>query len=143
LPEHDGLKESWNYQTIFVNPPYGIDKERGTTIKNWLAKCAHANTEFGSEVLALIPIAANTSHWKRFVFTKARAICFLYDTRLKFLENGQDVGKGAPMACAMIYWGDNYYKFYETFIEYGAVVDISNLIDEKIGLDRKKLELFY
>jgi hypothetical protein len=108
-----------------------------------LAKCAHANTEFGSEVLALIPIAANTSHWKRFVFTKARAICFLYDTRLKFLENGQDVGKGAPMACAMIYWGDNYYKFYETFIEYGAVVDISNLIDEKIGLDRKKLELFH
>jgi DNA N-6-adenine-methyltransferase (Dam) len=143
LPEHDGLKESWNYSTIFVNPPYGIDKERGTTIKNWLAKCAHAHTEFGSEVLALIPIAANTSHWKRFVFTKARAICFLYDTRLKFLENGQDIGKGAPMACAMIYWGDNYYKFYETFIEYGAVVDISNLIDEKIGLDRKKLELFY
>ena len=47
------------------------------------------------------------------------------------------------MACSMIYWGDNYYKFYETFIEYGAVVDISNLIDQKIGLDRKKLELFY
>lgn len=33
LPEHDGLKESWNYPNIFVNPPYGIDKERGTTIK--------------------------------------------------------------------------------------------------------------
>ena len=74
---------------------------------------------------------------------KSQSNFFLYDTRLKFLENGQDVGKGAPMACAMIYWGDNYYKFYETFIEHGAVVDISNLIDEKIGLDRKKLELFY
>lgn len=97
-----------------------------------MTKCTHANTEFGSEVLALIPIATNMSHWKRFVFTKAKAICFLHDTRLKFLENGQDVGKGAPMACTMIYWGDNYYKFYETFIEYGAVVDISNLIGEKL-----------
>lgn len=143
LPEHDGLKESWNYPTIFVNPPYGMDKERGTTIKHWLAKCANANAEFGAEVLALIPIAANTSHWKKFVFTKASAICFLYDTRLKFLENGQDVGKGAPMACAMIYWGNNYLRFYEVFIEHGAVVDISNLINEQIGADRKKIRLFY
>ncbi|WP_132055681.1 DNA N-6-adenine-methyltransferase [Pseudocnuella soli] len=143
LPTHNGLKESWNFPTIYVNPPYGIDKENGTTIKNWLAKCAHANDEYQSEVLALVPIAANTAHWKKYVFTKARAICFLYDTRLRFLENGQDVGKGAPMACAMVYWGNNYMKFYEVFIEHGAVVDISNLIGEHIGTDRQKLKLFH
>ncbi|TAF01133.1 MAG: hypothetical protein EAZ80_03050, partial [Runella slithyformis] len=143
LPQHDGLKESWSFSTIYVNPPYGIDKERGTTIKNWLAKCAHANEEFNSEVLALVPIAANTAHWKKYVFTKAKSICFLYDTRLRFLENGQDTGKGAPMACAMIYWGNNPLKFYEVFIEHGAVVDITNLIGEKIGADRKKLTLFH
>jgi hypothetical protein len=142
LPENDGLIESWNFSKIFVNPPYGIDKNRGTTIKNWLAKCAFANEEFGAEVLALVPIAANTSHWKRFVFTKATAICFLYDTRLKFLENGKDTGKGAPMACAMIYWGDKYDTFYDIFIEYGAVVDIRKLIGENIGLDRKHQKLF-
>lgn len=142
LPIHDGLKENWNYPTIYVNPPYGIDKSRGTTIKNWLAKCAHANEEFNSEVLALVPIAANTLHWKKYVFTKARAICFLYDTRLRFLENGHDGGKGAPMACAMIYWGDNYGRFYEVFIEHGAVVDISNLIGEQIGKERQTFKLF-
>ena len=142
LPQYDGLKESWNSPTIYVNPPYGIDKERGTTIKNWLAKCASAYQEHGSEVLALVPIAANTSHWKKYVFTQAKSICFLYDTRLKFLENGIDTGKGAPMACAMIYWGNNPSKFYEIFIEHGAVVDISNLIGEKIGADRKTLKLF-
>lgn len=139
LPKNDGLKESWNYPTIYVNPPYGLDKERGTTIKYWLAKCAQAYEEHHSQVLALIPIAANTMHWKKYVFTKAKAICFLYDTRLRFLENGKDIGKGAPMACAMIYWGNNYHKFYEVFIEHGAVVDISNLIGEHIGLDRKHL----
>ncbi|RYU95379.1 DNA N-6-adenine-methyltransferase [Emticicia agri] len=142
LPYHNGLEESWNFKTIFVNPPYGIDKERNTTIKNWLSKCAYAHEKFDAEVLALVPIAANTAHWKRFVFTKATSICFLYDTRLKFLENGIDKGKGAPMACSMIYWGSYYEKFYDVFIEYGAVVDIRNLIGESIGADRKNLKIF-
>jgi hypothetical protein len=137
----DGLKESWNFPTIYVNPPYGLDKERGTTIKNWLAKCAHANEVYNSEVLALVPVAANTAHWKKYVFTKAKSICFLYDTRLRFLENGLDTGKGAPMACAMIYWGNHQSTFFDIFIEHGAVVDISSLIGEKICSDRKHLQL--
>ncbi len=141
LPEKDGLKHEWNYPTIYVNPPYGIDKERGTTIKNWLARCAYAYENFGSEVLALVPVAPNTTHWKNYVFTKARGVCFLYDTRLRFLENGTDGGKGAPMACAMVYWGDNFQRFYEVFIHHGAVVDISNLMGEQIALDRKTLRL--
>ena len=141
LPEKDGLKQKWNYPTIYVNPPYGADRERGTTIKNWLAKCALAHKDFNSEVLALVPVATNTGHWKQSVFGEARAVCFLYDTRLKFLENGLDVGKGAPMACAMIYWGENYTKFYNTFIEYGAVVDISHLHGELIEKERKEMKL--
>ncbi|MDR1681554.1 MAG: phage N-6-adenine-methyltransferase [Prevotellaceae bacterium] len=142
LPYSDGLNETWNYPTIYVNPPYGIDKERGTTIKNWLAKCAEAHEKFGSEVLALVPIAANTTHWKKYIFTQATAICFLYDTRLRFLENGRDVGKGAPMACAMIYWGNRFPLFFDIFIEYGAVVDISNLIGVNIGKERQMPNLF-
>lgn len=142
LPKHDGLIESWNYSRIYVNPPYGIDKERGTTIKNWLAKCAAAHYDYGSEVLALVPIAANTPHWKKYVFTKATAICFLYDTRLRFLENGLDTGKGAPMACAMVYWGNQYQQFYDVFIEHGAVIDITTLHDVKIGKERHEITLF-
>jgi 16S rRNA G966 N2-methylase RsmD len=131
LPEKNGLNESWNFKRIYVNPPYGSDKERGTTIKDWLAKCAKAHQEYNSEVIALVPVATNTLHWKKSIYGQAKAICFLFDTRLKFLENGQDKGKGAPMSCAMIYWGENYSRFYETFIKYGAVVDISHLKKEK------------
>jgi len=141
LPYSDGLKEEWNYPTIYMNPPYGADRKRGTTIKNWLAKCALTNKKYDTEILALIPVATNTGHWKQSVFGQATAICFLYDTRLKFLENGLDVGKGAPMACAMIYWGGNYERFYNVFIEYGAVVNISNLKSEKIGKKRQVLSL--
>ena len=136
LPEHDGLKESWNFPTIYVNPPYGINKEQGTSIKHWLARCARAHKQYRSEVLALVPVATNTGHWKRSVFGKAAAICFLYDTRLKFLENGKNSGKGAPMSCAMIYWGHNYNKFYEVFINFGAVVDIRKLQGKTIGPER-------
>lgn len=138
LPEQDGLIEEWNYQTIYVNPPYGADRNQKTTIKHWLYKCAHAHKHFHSEVLALAPVAANTSHWKEYVWGSATAVCFLYDTRLKFLENGDGEVKGAPMACAMIYWGANYNNFFEVFLEFGAVVDLRDLLGKTIG-DRNVL----
>ena len=143
LPKHDGLWESWNFPTIYVNPPYGIDKERSTSIKNWLCRCAMAHKQFKSEVLALVPVATNTGHWKHYVFSKATAICFLYDTRLKFLVNGQNGGKGAPMSCAMIYWGTHFERFSSIFTKFGAVVDLRNLKGKKLGecCDNGQLDL--
>lgn len=127
LPNENGLQKSWKFPTIYVNPPYGADRSRGTTIKNWLARCVHAHTEYGSEVLALVPVATNTRHWKEYVWSKATSLCFLYDTRLRFLVNGKDEGKGAPMACAMVYWGNNPDLFFDIFIEHGATVSLNGL----------------
>jgi hypothetical protein len=128
LPRHDGLRESWNFPTIYVNPPYGIDHLRGTNINAWLRRCENAHRVHGSEIIALVPVATNTGHWKRYVYGAAAMICFLYDTRLRFLVNGKDEGKGAPMSCAMIYWGNQYLGgFTSVFMRYGAVVDIRNL----------------
>lgn len=78
-------------------------------------------------MLGLIPVAPNTNHWKKYVFGSADSICFLYDTRLKFLINGVSNGKGAPMACAMTYWGNANKRFYNIFKNFGAVVDIRML----------------
>jgi hypothetical protein len=142
LPEHDGLKSEWNYPTIYVNPPYGADRHNGSNIRDWIRKCSLANSEFGSEVLALIPVAANTKHWKLFIWKCATAVCFLYDTRLKFLVEGRDEGKGAPMACAMIYWGCNYERFEEIFLRFGAVVDTRSLRNKIIGAPRDQKVLF-
>lgn len=120
----DGLNESWDYPTIFLNPPYGRDKARGTTIADWLRKAAEANEEFGSEVIALIPVATNTRHFKDYVFGSASAICFLADTRLKFYLDGEEWKKGAPMACCMVYWGRDVKRFERVFSDYGAVLQI-------------------
>ncbi len=115
MPENDGLHASWDYPT-----------DRGTTIKNWIARCADAHQTFRSEVLALVPVATNTKHWKDSIWGVATSICFLYDTRLRFLVNGKDEGKGAPMACAMVYWGKNPQKFHKIFIKHGAVIIVPN-----------------
>lgn len=127
LPEHDGLKEDWNFSTIYVNPPYGADRERGTTIRDWLKKCCLAHEQHGAEVLALVPVATNTGHWKKHVFGKASGICFLYDTRLKFWIDGKCDDKGAPMSCAMIYWGNNPARFVDVFAKFGAALDTTAL----------------
>ena len=124
LPRQDGLKEPWDHRSIYVNPPYGADRERGTRIIHWLARCQMAHQQFGSEVLALVPVASNTLHWKRHVWPHAACIAFLYDTRLKFSVDGRDGGKGAPMSCAMIYWGTRQGRFKEVCSVFGAVVDL-------------------
>ncbi len=134
LPYTDGLKESWDFPTIYVNPPYGLNRERGTRIKDWLYRCAVAHKTYGSEILALIPVATNTGHWKNYIWTRATSICFLYDTRLRFLIDGKDEGKGAPMSCAMIYWGENYLRFEEKFLQFGAVIDLRPLRGKRIGV---------
>jgi 16S rRNA G966 N2-methylase RsmD len=114
----DGLNEEWNFETIYVNPPYGRDYERKTSIKNWIKKSFETFSKYGSEILMLIPVATNTSHWKEYIFGKA-AICFLYDTRLVFRVNGNEKNKGSPMACAMIYYGNNKNKFEKVFGKFG------------------------
>ena len=121
---------------------YGADRTRGTTIKDWLSKCAYSHKMYGAQVIALIPVATNTTHWKEFVFGEADALCFLYDTRLRFLVNGSTENKDAPMACAMIYWGENFVTFEKVFREFGAVLDMCRLKDVASKTQEQELRLF-
>jgi len=118
LPDTDGLKEIWSSKRIYVNPPYGYDTERGTHIRDWLAKCVVAYRTQGSEVVALIPVATNTRHWFECVFGAAQAICFIREPRVKF----SGVPKGAPMACAFVYWGSDQNRFRVHFQVLGHVL---------------------
>ncbi len=128
LPERDGLAEDWTpHETIYVNPPYGSDKKRGTRIIHWFAKISEA-AEAGSEVIALVPVATNTRHWKDHVYPVASAVCFLYVPRLRFFIHGTEDPKGAPMSCAVIYYGPKVTEFADEFRKYGAVVPLSGVV---------------
>lgn len=127
LPDHDGLAESWDFSTIYVNPPYGSDKERGTRIAHWFARMADA-AGAGSEVIALVPVATNTGHWKRFVYPVARSVCFLYQPRVRFYIGGREDPKGAPMSCAVIYYGQDFDCFADEFSPHGAVLSLEGAV---------------
>lgn len=127
LPETDGLAASWDYPTIYVNPPYGSDIARGTRISHWFARIAEASNN-GSQVIALVPVAPNTKHWKSFVFPTAAAICFLYQPRVRFYINGSEDPKGAPMSCAVIYYGSHVSDFAQAFRHHGAVLPLADAV---------------
>lgn len=127
LPEHDGLREPWDAKTIYVNPPYGSDPARGTRIIHWferMVRAAHA----GSEVIALVPVATNTHHWKTYVYPEASAICFLSVPRLRFYIKGEEDPKGAPMSCAVIYYGSDWRKFADAFRDHGTVIPLEQAV---------------
>lgn len=122
----DGLIQDWTiYRSIFVNPPYGRDVERGTSIRDWCRKCREtyiANPE--CHILLLIPVATNTRHWKDYIFPSASHICFLYDTRVKFWENGRENKKGSPMPCCIVHYGKRFEgrSFMDYFKELGFCI---------------------
>ena len=64
-----------------------------------------------------------------YVWGEATGVAFLYDTRSRFLINGDERNKGAPMSCAMVYWGTQFERFHEVFVSFGAVVDVRRCHD--------------
>jgi len=141
LPEKNGLHEEWDYPTVYVNPPYGSDRERGTTIRDWFKKIAITHKKYNNEIIALVPVATNTSHWKKYVFPIADSICFLYDTRLKFIIDGTNDNKGAPMSCCVIYYGNNRFSFIETFSSFGATLPLAGVKLPKTSPEHEPIPL--
>jgi len=127
LPYTDGLMESWDYPTIYVNPPYGTDPTRKTRIIHWFARIAEAANN-GSEIIALVPVATNTAHWKQYVYPCATALCFLYEPRVRFYIEGREDIKGAPMSCAIIYYGKHFSRFADEFKLHGVVIPLKDAV---------------
>ena len=80
LPHHDGLTESWDYSTIYVMPPFGLDRERGTSIRDWFRMCALAHQKYHSEVLALVPVL-QTRDTGRSIFSGRQTASASWQTR--------------------------------------------------------------
>ena len=113
----NGLEYDWcKHKTIFVNPPYG--RNGNTSIYDWIKKGYNTYKLSKNEIIYLIPVATNTRHWKEFVFN-SDVICFLADTRLKFLIDGSTDNKGASMACCLVYFGGRSKEFINKFSEFG------------------------
>lgn len=64
-PVEDGLKQSWENEIVFVNPPYGRE------ITKWVEKSLFEATNNGATVVMLIPVRTDTKYFHNFIYGKA------------------------------------------------------------------------
>lgn len=88
--DEDGLSQSWEGFTSFVNPPYG----RG--IEKWIKKAYEESRKGDTKVVMLIPARTDTKYWHQYVM-KADEIHFVKG-RLKF----GDSENSAPFPSAVV-----------------------------------------
>lgn len=89
--EEDGLKQSWEGEVVFCNPPYG----RG--IGEWVKKCHEESAH--AKVVMLIPARTDTAYFHDHIYHNAD-IEFLRG-RLKF-EMGGVAGQSAPFPSMIV-----------------------------------------
>lgn len=89
--EDDGLKQDWQGETVFCNPPYGRE------IGKWVKKCYEESKKPGTTVVMLIPARTDTSYFHDYIYGKAREIRFIRG-RLKF----GDAKNSAPFPSAIV-----------------------------------------
>jgi site-specific DNA-methyltransferase (adenine-specific) len=75
--KEDGLKQDWQGETVFCNPPYG------KAIKNWVKKCYEESRKPNTKVVMLIPARTDTKYFHEYIYKKAKEIRFVKG-RLKF-----------------------------------------------------------
>ena len=75
--KEDGLKQDWQGETVFCNPPYG------RAIKDWVRKCYEESRKPNTTVVMLIPARTDTTYFHEYIYKKAKEIRFVRG-RLKF-----------------------------------------------------------
>ena len=75
--EYDGLKQDWQGETVFCNPPYGRE------IGKWVKKCYKEAQKPDTIVVMLIPARTDTAWFHDYIYHKAKEIRFIRG-RLKF-----------------------------------------------------------
>lgn len=75
--KENGLKQNWEGETVFCNPPYG------RAIKDWVKKCYEEAQKPNTTVVMLIPARTDTNYFHDYIYGKAKEIRFIRG-RLKF-----------------------------------------------------------
>lgn len=75
--KEDGLKQSWEGETVFCNPPY--DRET----KKWVIKAYKESRKENTKVVMLIPARPDVSYFHDYIQPHAKEIRFIRG-RLKF-----------------------------------------------------------
>lgn len=93
--EDDGLKKSWRYHRVFMNPPYGRE------IGKWVAKAYKENLVNNTFIVALLPARTDTKWFHDWIYKKENTEIIFIKGRLKF----NDVKQSAPFPSMIVIYG--------------------------------------
>ncbi|MGG0308282.1 DNA N-6-adenine-methyltransferase [Priestia megaterium] len=89
--EEDGLSQSWEGETVFMNPPYGKQ------LKDWMKK-AYEESKKGTTIVCLVPSRTDTQWFHNYAYGKGEVVFF--NRRLEF----EGSNNKAPFpACLVIF----------------------------------------
>jgi phage N-6-adenine-methyltransferase len=100
--EQDGLKQDWEGETVFVNPPF-------SHIKKWAKKCYEEGMKSNTVVVMLCPSRTDTRYWHDYIMN-ADEIWFCKG-RVNFLKNGKKPKHGSTFPLAIVVFDRERYVF--------------------------------
>lgn len=77
----DGLKQNWENNIVFVNPPYGRQ------LYSWVKKCYEESKKENTLVVLLIPSRTDTKYFHDFLYNKSGIDLYFIKGRLKFSDS--------------------------------------------------------
>lgn len=91
--EDNGLKQDWEGEAVFVNPPF-------SQIKEWVKKCYNEGLKKNTTVVMILPSRTDTEYWHEFIMD-ADEIRFCKG-RVNFLINGKKPKNGSTFPLAIV-----------------------------------------
>lgn len=89
----NGLTRNWQWQTVFVNPPF-------SNIKEWVRKCYEEGRKERTIVVLILPSRTDTIYWHKYIM-KSYEIRFCKG-RVNFLQNGKLPKHGSTFPLSIV-----------------------------------------
>ena len=99
-PETDGLSQSWEGETVWLNPPYG------RVIGDWIKKAYEEAQKPNPTVVLLLPSRTDTKWFHDYCI---KGEVRLIRGRLKFTNVHNDTSTTAPFPSVLVVFGDKYW----------------------------------
>lgn len=117
--QENALAQPWHGR-VFMNPPYGIDKDSKASVAGMFCQKAISEYVAGNVEAAIILVnSAHAQKWQKPLYDFP--VCFV-DHRISFVSSDGVVNKAPTFMNIFVYLGAEEQKFAEVFSDFGYVM---------------------
>ena len=95
--KENGLKQDWQNEIVFMNPPYGREQ------KYWIEKAFNEWKKGRCKVVGLLPARTDTKYFHDYIYNIKGVSIYFLKGRVKFLLNGKTVNS-ATFPSMIVIW---------------------------------------